>query len=440
LGNNTQEPTSYQMKRVKNNNLTDAKYLIIILLGSTVIGAITGWFFMTVKPIKKSPTTLATGQLRNEDSLLKSSMNSRQVNSPTPAKLSRPPISNTSSDSPLPDNTSASNNPVNTKNVNLINGLKNLRGTIEQLKNIRQIQDPEQGLELTTKLINDLRESERLIETAKKDHPEPSTIQHLDTIKTYENMVTQWQYYFFSKRQLTNQVVQSNQPFKPNKKRAFINLSLLNKTKFIETIKAKFISLTFDDGPTQEYTPKIVAILQKHRVKATFFVVGKRVAENCEILKMIYQDGHEIANHSYTHPVFTQISQLQQRKEILDTQESINKCLGLEYPTQWFRAPYGHQNVQVVETIAQLGLNNAQWVVDTNDWRKTSTVDSISDSVTGVKRPGIVLMHDGFMTNPNRIHPQESSSRQNTVDALEEIIVKLKSRGFELATLSETIK
>ena len=93
-------------------------------------------------------------------------------------------------------------------------------------------------------------------------------------------------------------------------------------------------------------------------------------------------------------------------------------------------------NVQVVETIAQLGLNNVQWFVDTNDWRKTSTVASISDSVIRVKKPGVVLMHDGFMTNPNRIHPQESSSRQNTVDALEQIIVKLKSRGFQFATLS----
>ncbi|TPX28441.1 polysaccharide deacetylase family protein [Cylindrospermopsis raciborskii] len=434
MGKIVQKSTNYRVKRAKNNSVTDAKYLILILLSSIVLGAITGWFFITIKPVKKSPTTLPTGQIRKEDSLLKSSINSPPVNSPTPAQLTTPPISNGFSSSPLPDNTLAP------KDVNLINGLEGLEGTIEKLKNIKEIQDPEQGLELTTKLINDLRKSERLIEIAKKNYPESSINQHLDTIKTYQEMVIKWQYYFLSKRQLSNQVIQSNQPFKPNKKRSFINLSLQNKTNFLGAVKTKFISLTFDDGPTLEYTPKIVAILQKHQVKATFFVVGKRVAKNCEILKMIYQNGHEIANHSYTHPVFTQISQLQQRKEILDTQESINKCLGLEYPTQWFRAPYGHQNAQVVETIAQLGLNNAQWVVDTNDWRKTSTVASISDSVIKVKKPGVVLMHDGFMTNPNRIHPQESSSRQNTVDALEQIIVKLKSRGFEFATLSETIK
>lgn len=434
MGKIAQESTNYRIKRVKNNRVTDVKYSILILLSSIVVGAITGWFFMTIKPVKKYSTTLPNSQNRNEDSLLKSSFNSPPVNSPTPVQLTTPPISNKFSGSPLPDNTLAP------KNVNLINELEKLQGTIEKLKNIRQIQDPEQGLELTTKLINDLRESERLVKIANNNHPEPSINQHLDTIKTYQKMVIQWQYYFLSKRQLSNQSVQAKQAFKPNKKTSFINLSLQNKTKFIESIKAKFVSLTFDDGPTIEYTPKIVAILQKHQVKATFFVVGKRVAKNCEILKMIYQNGHEIANHSYTHPVFTQISQPQQHKEIIDTQEIINKCLGLEYPTQWFRAPYGHQNVQVVETIAQLGLNNVQWFVDTNDWRKTSTVASISDSVIRVKKPGVVLMHDGFMTNPNRIHPQESSSRQNTVDALEQIIVKLKSRGFQFATLSETIK
>jgi peptidoglycan/xylan/chitin deacetylase (PgdA/CDA1 family) len=433
LGKIAQKSTNHRIKRAKNNSVTDAKYLILILLSSIVVGAITGWFFMTIKPVKKSPITLPNSQNRNEDSLLKSSINSPLVNSPTPTQLTTPPISNRLSVSPLPDNTLAP------KNVSFINELEKLQATIKKLKNIREIQDPEQGLELTTKLINDLRESERLIKIAKNNYPEPSINQYLDTIKTYQKVVIQWQYYFLSKQQLSNQVIPANQTFKPNKKRSFINLSLQNKTKFIGSVKAKFISLTFDDGPTPEYTPKILAILQKHQVKATFFVVGKRVAKNCEILKMIYQNGHEIANHSYTHPVFTQISQPQQSKEIIDTQESINKCLGLEYPTQWFRAPYGHQNVQVVKTIAQLGLNNAQWVVDTNDWRKTSTVASISDSVIRVKNPGVVLMHDGFMTNPNRIHPQESSSRQNTVDALEQIIVKLKSRGFEFATLSETI-
>ncbi|MCZ2203099.1 polysaccharide deacetylase family protein [Cylindrospermopsis raciborskii] len=431
MGKIARKSTNYRTKREKDNSITDGKYLILMLLSSIVVGAITGWFFMTIKPVKKYSTTLPNSQNRNEDSLLKSSFNSPPVNSPTPVQLTTPPISNRFSGSPLPENTLAP------KNVNLISELEKLQGTIEKLKNISQIQDPEKGLELTTKIINDLKESERLIKIAKSNHPETSINQYLDTIKTYQKMVIQWQYYFLSKRQLSNQV---NQALKPNKKTSFINLSLQNKTKFIEAVKAKFISLTFDDGPTLEYTPKIVAILQKHQVKATFFVVGKRVAKNCEILKMIYQNGHEIANHSYTHPVFTQISQPQQRKEIIDTQESINKCLGLEYPTQWFRAPYGYQNVQVVENIAQLGLNNAQWVVDTNDWRKTSTVASISDSVITVKKPGVVLMHDGFMTNPNRIHPQESSSRQNTVDALEQIIVKLKSRGFEFATLSETIK
>ncbi|MFL0605280.1 hypothetical protein [Cylindrospermopsis raciborskii] len=168
MGKIAQKSTNYRVKRAKNNSVTDAKYLILILLNSIVVGAITGWFFMTIKPVKKFPTTLPTGQIRKEDSLLKSSINSPPVNSPTPAQLTTPPISNGFSSSPLPDNTLAP------KDVNLINGLEGLEGTIEKLKNIKEIQDPEQGLELTTKLINDLRKSERLIETAKKNYPESS--------------------------------------------------------------------------------------------------------------------------------------------------------------------------------------------------------------------------------------------------------------------------
>ncbi len=107
MGKIARKSTNYRTKREKDNSITDGKYLILMLLSSIVVGAITGWFFMTIKPVKKYSTTLPNSQNRNEDSLLKSSFNSPPVNSPTPVQLTTPPISNRFSGSLLPENTLA---------------------------------------------------------------------------------------------------------------------------------------------------------------------------------------------------------------------------------------------------------------------------------------------------------------------------------------------
>jgi peptidoglycan/xylan/chitin deacetylase (PgdA/CDA1 family) len=216
----------------------------------------------------------------------------------------------------------------------------------------------------------------------------------------------------------------------------FPELSIKHKSVFLNAMKPNTVALTFDDGPTQEYTPQILEILRQNNTKATFFVVGKRVRQSCDLLRQIYQEGHEIGNHTDTHPYLTRVTKESQRQEIQNTQLSVNRCLNFNYPMNWFRAPYGDQNPETLGLVRELGLNSAQWVVDTLDWKKSSSMASIRDSIDSYSNPGVILMHDGSRTNPNFLHPSENPSRQNTIAALEPMLKKLKNRGFSFVTLS----
>lgn len=390
------------------------KYFAIIILLSTILGIITSYFLFDYQSNRRNISNSAFKQHLEQTEV---STLSPSKPEPTVAKNSQPH----GNSSPQ----------VSYDNLILVKAKQSLYKAIQQLNTINKNVDPQEGLKIVSQVMNNLELSQKLM----KSIPSNTNIynhanQQLLVLQEYQLAAKAWENYF--QTTIQNPKI----PHKPQ----FIDLSLNNKSTFLAAMKSKAVALTFDDGPTKEYTPKILAILKKNQVKATFFVVGKQIGENCEILKKIYHDGHEIANHSYSHPIFTQISPAKQHQEIISNEHSINQCLGMDYPTQWFRAPYGRQNTQVLEIVHQLGLNSIQWIVDTNDWRKSSSISSIIHAVTNVMKPGVILMHDGFLTNPTLIHPDESPNRQNTVDAIQPIISKLKSRGFHFVILSEALK
>lgn len=248
-------------------------------------------------------------------------------------------------------------------------------------------------------------------------------------ILQYQESAKKWEDYFNNKSRYQNQQILS-----PN----YPELTIKNKGAFLSAMKPKSIVLTFDDGPTQEYTIKILDILKKYNVKATFFVVGKRVQENCPIIQRMYQEGHEIGNHSYTHSYLTKISIPEQQQEIGNNQQIIQQCIG--YQPTWFRAPFGDQNPALLRIVHSFGLSNAQWTIDTNDWRNSSNIKTITNLAINNNNPAVILMHDGAKINPNFIHPEESLTRINTVNSLENIIINYKNRGFNFYTLSNAIK
>lgn len=179
------------------------------------------------------------------------------------------------------------------------------------------------------------------------------------------------------------------------------------------------VALTFDDGPSRLTTPVVLDLLKKYKAKATFFVLGQNIAGNEDILKRMIEEGHEIANHTWSHPNLTRITADQVKQEIELTQSAIEEVIG-HRPT-FMRPPYGAVNASVA---AAAGLASIYWNVDTQDWSNRDP-HLILSQVKAYTNPGaIILMHD--------IH-------QTTVDGLEPVLHYLTEQQYSLVTTTELL-
>ncbi len=187
----------------------------------------------------------------------------------------------------------------------------------------------------------------------------------------------------------------------------------------------KTIILTFDDGPSA-YTPKILAILRDKRVKATFFVVGKQSLQY-KSLDTIYADGHEIANHTYSHADLSNQPDWRVQLEL-----SLNRLIiesQTNHSTRIFRPPYlgsdslTSRSKDLIEKVDQFGYLTAGEDIDSEDWRRPG-VERIVKNATAPSTGGIILMHDG------------GGDRSQTVQALPMIIDYYQQRGYNFTTIS----
>ena len=217
-----------------------------------------------------------------------------------------------------------------------------------------------------------------------------------------------------------------------------IDIDWNSSSYFTAQMPAKSIALTLDDGPSKKYTEQVLDIFNQHQIKATFFLVGYRVEQNCPLVNRIVREGHTLGNHTYSHPILTQLSAEEQKVEMETTQTAIKNCgIAPDKLPRWLRTPYGAQDETTLQVAHQVGLNTALWTVDTNDWRKTAISQSIAGEVLKSQGQDIVLMHDATDANLELKSSQSSDTRQNTVDALAEIIPQLQERGFQFVTLEE---
>ena len=215
-----------------------------------------------------------------------------------------------------------------------------------------------------------------------------------------------------------------------------IDITFNNRNSWIATMPNRTMVLTFDDGPSPDYTPRILEKLRKHNVKATFFLVGYRVKQHCDLVHRIIQEGHELGNHTFSHPYLTKLSPKLQYKEIDKTQKVIRNCVGDAYVPKWFRAPYADQNQITLNILKELNLSSSIWSVDTNDWRITSTSKTIAKAVIASNGKGIVLMHDGTEPNPEFNHPEAAFNRNATVNALDLFLEPMISDNILFVNLS----
>ncbi len=188
-------------------------------------------------------------------------------------------------------------------------------------------------------------------------------------------------------------------------------------------VDGPYIALTFDDGPSAKLTPQLLDLLAAHHIKATFFVIGQNVAENPEITARAAREGHEIGNHSWSHPNFAKMSDDAVRQQLRKTDDAIRSAIG-KSPTL-LRPPYGNITARQKKWIAdEFGYKIALWDVDPLDWKRPGPA-IVRDRILRNTRPGsIVLSHD--------IHP-------GTIEAMPSTIDQLEAKGFKFVTVSELI-
>jgi peptidoglycan/xylan/chitin deacetylase (PgdA/CDA1 family) len=154
----------------------------------------------------------------------------------------------------------------------------------------------------------------------------------------------------------------------------------------------KWVTLTFDDGPDEKNTPKLLDLLDEFQVKATFFVIGQKMIKHPDLIKMIHKKGHFLGNHSFSHAKFFDLFNYSRMfNELLMTREYIYKLTGIK--TKLFRPPYGVTNPNLAKAIRRMGFYSIGWNVRSLDTIKTS--DETIRKLKTETRPGsIVLLHD----------------------------------------------
>ena len=179
----------------------------------------------------------------------------------------------------------------------------------------------------------------------------------------------------------------------------------------------KVIALTFDDGPGP-YTAHLLDILDQYGAKATFFLIGSKVSGQASVVRSIHARGHQLGNHSWSHPELPKLSVDQIAGEIDRTNEAIRQAAGVK--PSILRPPYGAINGVVLEQLRTRGMSSILWSVDTRDWADRNSQIVCSRAVAGARPGAVILMHD--------IH-------QTSVNAVPCILSSLKQQGYSFVTI-----
>lgn len=189
------------------------------------------------------------------------------------------------------------------------------------------------------------------------------------------------------------------------------------------------IALTFDDGPSPS-TPALLDLLDAHRARATFFQCGANIRRHPAITREVAARGHELGNHTDTHPNLFWMSNAARRPEIARAQEAFTGAAGLPAP-RWFRPPYGYHGPGLTSLLRSFDLRSVLWTTIARDW--IDPADRIAARLLRGARPGAIFcLHDGRAISPE---PDISA----TLAALAQALPRLRDQGFDFVTLSELL-
>jgi probable sporulation protein (polysaccharide deacetylase family) len=168
-----------------------------------------------------------------------------------------------------------------------------------------------------------------------------------------------------------------------------------------------------------EYLSEMLATLKKNNISVSFFLEGNWVKKNPDLAKMIVSSGHEVGNHSYSHPDMKQLTAGSAREQMLKTNEIIEAATGKK--CVWFAPPSGSYKDETIKVASELKMKTVMWTVDTVDWRKPSAEVLINRVMSKINNGSMVLMH-----------PTESTAK-----SLDRLITQIKQKNLEIGTVSE---
>lgn len=191
---------------------------------------------------------------------------------------------------------------------------------------------------------------------------------------------------------------------------------------------SKQIALTFDDGPNDPHTLKLLEVLAKHSVHATFFMIGCYVRQRPDIARAVAQAGHVIGNHTFTHPLLIFRSAELTRTQLADCRQALQDAIGDH--SNLFRPPFGGRRPETLRIARELGLETAMWNVTGYDWNAPPAAVIEKKVVEQMRGGDVILLHDGS-------HRAMGADRAQTVMATENLIRRYKDEGYEFVTVEE---
>ena len=191
---------------------------------------------------------------------------------------------------------------------------------------------------------------------------------------------------------------------------------------------AKQLALTYDDGPNHPHTHDLLAVLARHNVRATFFLIGRYVSRRPEIVREIVSASHVVGNHTFAHPLLIFKGAAEIRRELSDCRSALSDAIG--EPSNLFRPPFGGRRPAVLRIARELGLAPVMWNVTGFDWNAPPAATIERKVAKQIRGGDVILLHDGG-------HKQMGADRSQTVQATDHLIARYKSEGYEFVTVPQ---
>ncbi len=194
---------------------------------------------------------------------------------------------------------------------------------------------------------------------------------------------------------------------------------------------SRLLALTYDDGPNDPYTWRLLEVLERHGAKATFFLIGRFVQQKPEIARALVAAGHVIGNHTWDHPNLIFASSTEVRRQLQQAQRAIFDATGVE--PKLFRPPFGGRRPATLRMARAMGLQPIMWNVSCYDWKPISVDEIVLRAARQIRGGDVILLHDGEY---HRI----GVDRSRSLEASDRILSRYKAEGYEFVTIPEIME